>query len=202
MQAKLPDINAALVRYRSVAIESFQNGDDESARMALGNMVALLPDKFKVRVNTDEYNEKVKEKDFMVCLKCKKEIPYENIKREKKLLTNEEQFIKKCSKNPPLTQEDKEYDWIWNCPKCSHENRYADTELEKEKPSKPYYLGVIPEPPQRNFRNPLMDRMYFTQRFRDWFKTAFQEIESKVGIYRAEYSAQNQDKDDFGENEK
>lgn len=202
MQSKLPDINAALVRYRSLAIDSFQNHDDESARMALGNIVALLPEEFKVVVNTEEYREKIKEKNFMVCLKCKKEIPYNEINKVKKRLSNLEQFVKMCGKNPPRTADEKEYDMVWDCPKCKHENRLDDTQLITEKPNMPFYLGVIPEPPKHNYSDPLTERMYFTQRFREWFKIAFAEIESKIGIYRAEYQSQNPDnKDDFGSKE-
>lgn len=203
MQSKLPDINAALVRYRSVAIESFDNDDDDMARMALGNMVALLPDKFKIVIDTDEYNEKIKENTFLVCPNCKKETVSDNVVRYKKRLSNIEQFLKATRNPPPMTYEEKQYDNVWCCGYCKHENRNEDTKLIEEKHSMPYYLGVIPEAPRRNHGDPLSDRLHFKQQFRNWFKIAFSEIESKIGIYRAEYISQNPDSiDNFGDTDK
>lgn len=202
-QSKLPDINAALVRYRSVAIEAFDNNDDSMARMALGNMVALLPEKFKVIVDTDEYNEKIKEKKFLVCPNCKNEVISNTVRRYKKRLNNFEQFLKMARNPPPVTQDQKEYDLVWCCDKCKNENRIEDTKIIEEKPSMPFYLGVIPEPPQKNYGDPLSDRLYFSQKFKNWFRIAFAEIESKIGIYRAEYISQNPDSvDNFGDMDK
>lgn len=202
MQAKLPDINAALVRYRSLAIESFQNNDDATAKVALGNMVALLPDKFKVKVDTFTYQEKIKEKHLIICPKCNHENPITDIRYVKRLLSQDEQFAKAMKYlNKLLTIEDKEYEWVWHCLKCKKENFRSESKRVTIEPDLPYYLGVIPEAPEKPQH--WANRGAYPAAFRNWFQIAFQEIESKIGIYRAEYIAQNADHaDDFGKDEK
>jgi hypothetical protein len=41
--------------------------------------------------------------------------------------------------------------------------------------------------------NGIRGRMTFDKDFQTWFSIAFPEIESQIGIYRAEYASQNEE---------
>ncbi|HSA77210.1 MAG TPA: hypothetical protein VLE02_06680, partial [Nitrosarchaeum sp.] len=70
MQAKLPDVNAAIVRYRSQALESAKTGDYDMAIISLSAINADLPEEFKVEVNTDKYYSLVKDRKYLLCTAC------------------------------------------------------------------------------------------------------------------------------------
>lgn len=50
---------------------------------------------------------------------------------------------------------------------------------------------MVPHPPAR--MNGIRGRMTYDKDFQTWFSIAFPEIESQIGIYRAEYASQNED---------
>lgn len=191
-QAKLPDVNAGIVRYRSLAIEGFENNDPVLAEMALGNIVALLPAEFKIKINTDEYEAKVREQNFIVCTHCQHENPREEIKPWP---------LKLYGFSQVLARHDCIY--LWNCKKCHRENELNRSKKVIDRLKNPAYLGIIPDPPKKRYG--ITDRASFPRQFRDWYKIASKEIESKIGIYRAEYISQQareeQEDPNFGKDE-
>jgi len=177
MQAKLPDINAAIVRYRNNLLHAFDNNEANTVIVSWSAINALLPDDYKVEVNTEKFLKLVAENKIIICSKCEEKIPYQDVKFNDLLLSSVESLI---------TQ--KKHKHVWNCPKCSFENIFNFKKIKIVKFQQPYYLEVVPEPPTRHLG--IVDRSSFDTQFRRWFTLALDEIESKIGKYRADYIAQ------------
>lgn len=136
-----------------------------------------MPEDYQVEINTDKYNKLVAENKIIVCPKCEERTPYDAIKIQKVLLSTTSSFIT-----------NKNYEYVWVCPKCKNENIFKRQQIKIVKYKEPYFLGVVPDLPERHFG--ISDRSTFKTKFNKWFKTALDEIECKIGKYRADYIAQ------------
>lgn len=177
MQAKLPDINAALVRHRSGAIAAFISNDHASAIIALDAMIALLPDDFKIEINTEKYNQLVAEKRTIKCDSCTATPLLKDINLQKLLLPSLDRFIV-----------DNDFINVWECVACTATNEYKPENITITKFAEPSYFKVVPSPPSKNGTK---NRMIFDYEFKKWFNITLIEIENQIGIYRAAYQAQS-----------
>ncbi len=178
MQAKLPDINAALVRHRNAVMIAYDRGDFDKAAISFDAMIALLPEDYRLEINTDKYNKLVSSKHILVCRYCKNEIENKDIMTYRLLLSALDRLI--TSEKQLL---------VWDCAKCHMTQPMLGTKRKVEVMEEPSYLGVIPEPPTRYG---LHDRTGFEGRFKKWYSIVFRELENKIGDYRKEYASQQE----------
>ena len=174
MQAKLPDINAAWVKERTYFFTCRDMHNWSGMILALYAMNALLPDEYRIMVNTRKYNNLTEAKIGYICNNCKGEIEESMVKVQKAIAPLLVSYIS--------SSETKTY---WSCHKCNAENLLSQTKLIKETLEKPYYLKVISEPPER--KRGIQDRKSYQAEMTKWSGIFFQELEHQLGLYRAEY---------------
>src|SRR3989304_9183424 len=109
MQAKLPDVNAALVRHRNAIMIAYDQGDFQKAGISLGAMIALLPDDYKLEVNTDKYDELVQSKHNIICTECKAKHLRDTIHPYSVLLSDLDALL---SHEKTMI--------VWECPSCKN----------------------------------------------------------------------------------
>lgn len=171
MQARLPDINTAYIKYRNKAFDNIESGHYHLCISALYNLNALLAEPYRVKVSTKDYLEKIKQDIFFKCSKCKEETIKDQIRILNvmvPLLTN---FIS-----------DKKSVQVWLCPNCSHENILQTTEISQEVLPNPVYFKVVPEPPQR--KDGLMSRWTYHIKFTQWAENFLTELEAQMAQFR------------------
>lgn len=178
MQAKLPDVNAALVTHRNQIIHAYDNGDFTKAAISFDAIISLLPKDYKPEINTAKYEELVQSKRLIVCGKCKERIPRQDIHPYQILLASLDRLITK-----------QDVMRVWECSKCNSVLPLASSQIILVKKTSTSYFKVIPEPPTREG---LHDRIGFTAKFKEWYDIAFREIEYQIGLYRTEYASQEQ----------
>jgi len=176
MQAKLPDVNARLVRYMNSAQNAYDRKDFSKAAISFEASIALLPEDYQPEINTNKYADLVRNKYNIVCDSCKAEHKRGDIIPYRLLLTN----IGRLVSGQEIVK-------VWKCPSCSNVRELKGSQTKVIKFYQPSYFGVIPEPP---VREGMHDRIGFESRFKKWFDIATREIEHKVGLYRTEYAAQ------------
>lgn len=174
MQAKLPDINAAWVKERTYFFTCRDMHNWSGMTLALYAMNALLPDEYRIRINTRDYNDLSGAKIGYVCNHCKKEIP-ESLVEIKKAMAP----LIVCYVSSSQTKT------FWLCTECKGENLVSQTRLIKETLQQPSYLKVIAEPPDR--KRGIQDRQSYKTEITKWSGIFFQELEHQLGLYRAEY---------------
>jgi|TARA_B110000438_G_scaffold46724_1_gene46906 hypothetical protein len=81
---------------------------------------------------------------------------------------------------------------VWICPKCHDENIIADTDILENHLQEPYYLGVVPKPPQR--KEGLADRGAYDRKVTAWAWNLIAELEEKSTQFREDYK---ENKNDF-----
>ena len=158
-------------------LHAFDDGNYNTVIISWSAINSLLPDGYKVEINNVKYNQIIKENKIIICSKCNEKIPYQDIKLQQVMLNSITYMV---------TQ--KKYEVIWTCTKCKYENIFDEKQIRIVKFKEPYYLEVVHEPPKRNYG--ISDRTVFDIQFRKWFTFALDEIESKIGKYRADYIAQ------------
>ena len=83
---------------------------------------------------------------------------------------------------------------IWICPKCDNENKILETDIIESQLQQPYYLGVVPFPPQR--KEGLQDRHQYDRKVTAWAWNFIAELEEKSTQFREDYK---ENKNDFEE---
>lgn len=179
-QAKLPDLNAAFVKYRSYGLQCVEIQNFSGAIGALYGINALLPDEYRIEIDTVKYLSMISEQITVVCKSCSSEFNYKDIIQKKRLLGSFESSLK-----------GKEYDMIWICKKCNEANVVNKTKMFKSKLNKPYYLKVVEEPPEKH--DGVENMMNYKKRMKKWFYTFLGELEYQLGLYRKEYTSESED---------
>lgn len=188
MQAKLPDVNAVLVYYRTQSQKLMSQSNWLGASGALNSQNAVLPEDYRVVVDSRAYHEAVQTGTFYKCLRCSVEVPIQKIEFVK-LFNNaiEKMFYKE------------DYSEHWRCviDGCNSINRKSKSEKITTRRQEPFYLACVWEPPIKE--SGLATRFGFKQRFQVWFYRYQKELEHQIGKYRTEYQSQNPDEeiDDF-----
>ena len=185
VQAKLPDLNNYWIKYHDHGIHCLYNKDYAGCVASIYNMNALLPDDYRVEVNTRSYNELSHDKFIVVCSNCNAEILRNEIKVIEVLLNPIENII--------LEERTKQ---IWVCSKCNKENEFARTKMIKDQHKNPFYYKIIPDCPIR--KDGLTGRTGFHNKMTKWFFTSLEEIDHQLGLYRKEYEPEGE-RDDIAE---
>ena len=185
-QAKLPDINAALVTHRQVALMAYSQHDFRKCQIAIMAMIALMPKEYQVVIDNTEYQKETDKKKELVCTNCNEQTEYELVKINK---------IRNTQSIYILTG--KKYEDYWLCPNCNHLIKSDDTELKNKVFEKPFYHKVLPDPP---IKQNIFDRYNYTKKWREWLQLAMSEVEHQIALCRTEYEPDDdnyeQDPDD------
>jgi len=191
-QSLLIDVNTGFIKHRLTVLGGLLTGNTEAVIGSLNGMNALLPEPYRVTIDTDEYNARIRGSMVALCSHCKvsKEIDdsegkaktikvptpidYNEIKILRLLLSDKEQFIT-----------GKQYDKFWICPKCHKDNRLSETEFEQTTLKEPHYLQVVPAAPMKSVG--ISDKMSFQIKFERWARKLEAELEASAARFRAEY---------------
>ena len=185
MQAKLPDINAAIVTHRNKMLHAFDEGRYNTVITSWSAINSLLPEGYKVHIDDRIYNQLIQENKIIVC--PNKGCPTNDDKTPKTKF-DDIRFLKVLLNPTRKMILQKDHEVIWVCPTCKKENLFNQKQVRVQKYEEPYYLEYVPSPPMRHFG--ISDRPVYDQQFRNWYLNALNEIESKIGKYRADYIAQ------------
>lgn len=174
-QASLPDVNTAFIKYRNQALFNMDNGKYDAAIGSLYAFNGCLPEDYRVRISTIEYDAKTQQKMIAKCPYCDEEIELKDIKIEKMLNSLMIGILSK-----------EKFDKVWLCYKCKQVNRLAETEMIKYQPAEPHFIGVVPKPPQR--KDSLTDRKQFDIKSENWCWKLLDELEAKAASFRRDYT--------------
>ena len=172
-QAKLPDINAALVTHRQVALMAYSQHDFRKCQIAIMAMIALMPKEYQVIIGDEEYQQETDKKRELLCPNCNERTEYEMVKIVK---------IRNTHSTHILTNT--KYDDYWHCPKCDQLVKADDTELKNKTFEKPFYHKHLPDPP---IKQNIFDRYNYTKKWREWLQLAMSEVEHQIALCRTEY---------------
>lgn len=199
MQAKLPDINGALVRHRNAIMNAYDSGDFTKAGISFEATIALLPEEYKVEINTEKYNQLVKDRYKIVCTGCMMNVQYK-VDDETRIKQEQSEFPRSEIKPFEVLVPDierlitgKKTVLVWQCPSCGIVKPLKGSPTKLIKFHQPSYFKVIPDIPSRKG---FFDRTGFDTKFKEWYDIAFSEIESQIGLYRAEYAQQQEMNDE------
>ena len=176
MQAKLPDINAALAKARMDAIIAYDTKNYNKCVASLECMVALLPTEYQVQMTNEAYAEAVKNNEVWKCRHCGVETPRVDIKDTTVVVPAELRALVPSAR----------FARAWVCPSaaCGELSITAGTIRIQNEMRGLYFLKCVPEPPRRT---PLMSNMEYRRKFTMWFRITRREIEFQIGKYRADY---------------
>jgi len=177
MQSRLPDINTAFIKYRNEVIGAIKRLDFNQMHGSLNAINGMLPDQYQVTISTAKYEDLTRTDIQYLCKTCTAnskepvEIPKESI-RVFELYPNAMQGL--------LYGGIKEQ--VWNCPNCHTTHILKETEISVTKLQDPYFIGVVPNPPNR--KQGLMDKLTFNDKTVAWGWQMLNELEHKMALFR------------------
>lgn len=164
---------------------------------AIGSLYAengMLPKDYQIQISDQLYNEKIKHSELALCNFCTSEYDSLIDKDKKEERPTEHDFNVLRVYESVLPSElsfilGKDTDKLWLCPKCHKTNRLAVTKFIKPELQKPFFLGIVPNPPQRN--DGIDDVQSYYKKIRKWVWNFLDELEFKMGEYRRNYIPKN-----------
>ena len=157
--------------YRREAISSLKSRNYDFTFGALYALNGLLPDKYRITISSIEYNKLTKQDIFVKCNNCNVESDFKAVQVFPLLMLTVESTI---SGN--------EYEKVWFCPACKHENKLLKTEMSQRILKEPYFLQVVPKPPRR--KDGLNDRSSYHRKVTQWALTFLDELETQMAQFR------------------
>jgi len=172
-QARLPDINTAFITYRREVLMNLKTKGYASCFGSLFALNALLPEKYRVEISNPTFEETIRAKETLMatCKYCKENFEYKNLHAVQVLLTYETHYVS-----------GQQYEKLWTCTKCHKDNQLGETELVQNVLKKPYFIHVVPEPPQRH--EGLMARSTYHTKVTSWVWQFLDEIEERMAQFR------------------
>lgn len=170
-QSRLPDINTAFIMYRREVLQSLNQKNYDNCFGALYALNGLLPAEYRVKVSSIEYSRLTTQDIVAKCNKCDKEIDYKSLKVMAILA--------------PLivgVVSGQQYHKIWVCPECKFENKLTKTAMIQKTLQEPYFLRVVPKPPQR--KDGLFDRSSYHRKVIQWVWNMLDELEERMAQFR------------------
>lgn len=182
-QAKLPDINAAWVRYKNYALECIDGKNYPGAVAAVNGINAMLPTIYRVKIDSDEFKQLTQDNVLVVCTDCTKQFKIDEIKVLELII-------------PRIFNKVEKTERVWICTECSFHNKVANTKMIKQVHEKPFYYKVIPEPPEQI--DGILNRKKYHNEMTKWLYNALEELDHQLGKYREEYKPADEDDDSAG----
>ena len=185
MQSRLTDVNTAVIKYRNLATAEI---DDRNYGRAFGACYAInsvMPEKYQIKISTEEYEKITKTDIIFICNKCEKDTNKNDIKISERIGSLIQQLLIKQEKEK-----------VWSCPNCEYENRLVTTKMKQTKFNQPHYLQVVPNPPER--RDGMITRIGYHNKAEQWVWQILEELEFSLATWRDDYMKAN--REEFEEN--
>lgn len=202
MEAILPDLNTGYIKYRNKIMESIDAGKFLNAIGSLYAENGMLPKEHQIIIDDELYNLKITQTTMIKCNHCTSEYPRldKPDKTEERPTEHNFKDIRTYKLMLPLIGSfmvGQDYEDVWNCSKCKKINKMRDAKFIKTELKKPFYLQVVPNPPNRT--DGLADRKY-AKILRKWAWQFLDELEYQMGEYRRNYVPKNNEYQDHDVN--
>ena len=189
-QSLLIDMNSGWYKHKTEVNDGLKTMNYNQVLGALDSLNALLPDEYRVVIDSDDYNEKIKGNLLAMCPSCVTDYPDPNDRT--KVLTlptqTEHTRLKKLRLLLPKMDQiarGKKYNDYWECPKCFTLNDLSKTRFKQRILKKPFYLQVVPDPPKRHLG--IEDRGTYHIKFAGWARLFLAELNASAQRFRQEY---------------
>lgn len=179
MQSLLVDINTAAITYRRECLQSLDKKKYAHCFGCIKAMNGLLPEdqddkSYRIRIDTAEYNEKVKGSSVARCNYCKKDTERKGLQ-----ILN----IRLPAEAAQVIGYDVEQ--VWLCSHCKKDNILKDTVIIQNVVVEPFYSQIVPEPPKREVG--LLNQMDYHKNVVEWVWLCLDNLEEAFTRYRKDY---------------
>lgn len=196
----LPDLNTAYIFYRTDVKNSIKSENFTGMVGSLFDLNALLPKEYQIKISTKEYNDLIRQDLTVICNHCLKSCEHcktNNGELECIAESKYHDIIIKQVITPYLLAAitGEETEKLWECKRCNNNNLLSKTKMIQNVIAQPYYLKVIPNPPNR--KDGFSDRTEYKIKMKNWGYQFLIELEHQMSLYRIEYKPKDEDNAEF-----
>lgn len=189
-QSLLIDMNSGWYKHKTEVNDGLKTHNYTQVKGALNALNALLPEEYRVIIDDELYNERIKGNLVALCNNCTSFMPepknpekgveaptqidYSKLKVLHLLLNSFDRFAT-----------GKKYDDFWSCPNCNKLNKLIETKFKQIILRKPFYLQVVPDAPKRHMG--IEERNSYNIKFENWARNFLAELNAQAQKFRQEY---------------
>ena len=172
----LIDLNHLCFKHIDKADYYLQGKDYDLCVAELYGVNAALPETggYRVEFNTQKFKEMTDKRLEVLCKSCGESYNRDNLIIWDMLLPLNEQILST-----------EKFVKAWTCEKCKASFPLSDSKMILKEVQADFYIGVVPEPPQRNQN--LSDRTTFHIKFKSWYGMVKAELTAKITKLRWDY---------------
>ena len=137
-------------------------------------MNALLPDEYRLEINTEKYNALTHNTKTIICQECGIEFDFIDV-----------EVVQALNSFMDFTISGRRYDKVWYCPTCSYKNKISSSQMIVTERENPFFYKVIPNPPKIRQHIVQID---LHEAMTEWWFNAKSEIDHQLAKLRTEYS--------------
>lgn len=139
-------------------------------------MNALMPDEYRIEINTEKYKQLTHNAKAIICQECGIEFDFTDVD----VIDTLNSFI-------DYTISGERYAKAWYCPTCNGKNKISSSQMVVTERENPFYYKVIPEPPKIK---PHIVQIDLHEIMTEWWFNAKAEIDHQLAKIRNDYSAE------------
>jgi hypothetical protein len=141
-------------------------------------MNALLPDEYRLEINSEKHKELTHNAKTIICQECGIEFDFTDIESIETLNS----FI-------DYTISGNRHTKAWYCPTCNYKNKISSSQMVVTEKENPFFYKVIPEPPKIK---PHIVQIALHEKMVEWWFNAKAEIDHQLAKLRTEYAAEGE----------
>ena len=199
-QGKLPDLSSKYVYHLTRALNCLDRHDWLGASTGLHALNSVLPDDYQIKIDTIEYNKRIKTEIIYICNKVdctmqikelvnegtdEEHIESKEVRTENKI--GELEFFDLHAGTFDAVFSGQKSSKVWVCPACDNVARVMDTTIVKPEMQQPFFLRIIPAEPKKFG---LERGINYEGQFKKWFANYYHELENSARDVRIEYVGQ------------
>lgn len=199
-QSVLIDMNSGWYKHKSEFNDGLKTRSYLQVLGALDALNAILPDDYRVRIDTKEYDDAVRGALSAFCNYCETDYPDPADKTKTVSLPTKHDAARIVRRTVLLSPElqmitGRKFDTFWRCDTCGRDNLLGGTTFRRTVLRKPFYLKVVPEPPLN--AGGIAGKTDFHHKFESWARGFLAELNAEARRFRADYKPKDGEIDDF-----
>lgn len=190
-QSLLIDMNSGWFKHKTEVNDGLKTHNYAQVIGSLNALNALLPNDYRIAIDDDLYNEKIKGNLVAQCNHCTSVIiPDPKKPEDEQEVPTQKDYAKLTVLHLLLDRFEqmatgKKYDDFWRCDSCKQLNRLSETKFKQIILRKPFYLKVVPEAPRRKIG--VDGRHVYHNLFENWARNFLAELNAQAQKFRQEY---------------
>lgn len=176
MQARLPDVNTSITKYRTDVLHSLRAKRYTECTEQLYLLNGIMPEEYRIDISNERFEKITENKTIATCYKCSAETNILEMKKRTYFFESDMQLLLGKSSREEIL-----------CPECNTWLVIAKVNFALHQTPPHQIIKIVPEPPTR--MSAKMSPNTFHIHYEKWALRLLREIEAGASLWRQDYGS-------------